>query len=90
MLESYLENIFEAGKAGDATEPSYYPTLEKLLEEFADSTGKRHILVTTLPRKTEAGNPDFSFADYLGTGQYRQLPGFEALAVVAAPRAVMI
>ncbi|MBC8274046.1 MAG: N-6 DNA methylase [Chloroflexi bacterium] len=66
MLESYLKRIFEVGKAGDATEPSYYGSLADLFEEFADSTGKRHRSVTILPKKTEAGNPDFRVWDGKG------------------------
>jgi len=63
MLKAYLGNIFEVGKTGDAREESYYSSLSKLLEGFADSINKKHISVTTLPKKTEAGNPDFRVWD---------------------------
>jgi type I restriction-modification system DNA methylase subunit len=63
VLESYIKSIYETGKRGDATEPSYYPSLVELLEEFAASVGKKHIQVTILPKRTEAGNPDFRVWD---------------------------
>ena len=63
MLKSYFKRIFEVGRTGDAREESYYSSLEQLLKEFASSVGKKHISVTTLPKKTEAGNPDFRVWD---------------------------
>ena len=63
MLASYLRKIFEIAVRGDATEESYYSTLEGLLNEFAGISGRRNIRVTTLPKKTEAGNPDFRVWD---------------------------
>ena len=63
MLENYLKKIFEVTKQGDAREESYYSTLETLLNEYADSSGKKNVHVTTLPKKTEAGNPDFRIWD---------------------------
>ena len=66
VLERYLKSIFDTGRTGDATEPSYYQSLVELLEEFAGSVGKKHIQITTLPKKTEAGNPDFRVWDGKG------------------------
>ena len=63
MLKSYLKKICEVANRGDAREESYYSILEKLLQEYAESTGKRNIQMTTLPKKTEAGNPDFRIWD---------------------------
>jgi type I restriction-modification system DNA methylase subunit len=63
MLKSYLERIFEVTKRGDATESSYYSSLEKLLKDCSKSVGKKNIHVTSLPKKTEAGNPDFRVWD---------------------------
>ena len=63
MLESYIKSVYETGRKGDATEPSYYQSLVELLEEFAGSVDKKHIQVTTLPKRTEAGNPDFRVWD---------------------------
>ncbi|MBM3118493.1 MAG: DNA methyltransferase [Chloroflexi bacterium] len=63
MLESYIKSIYETGRKGDATEPSYYQSLVGLLEQFAGSVDKKYISVTTLPKRTEAGNPDFRVWD---------------------------
>jgi len=63
VLESYIKSVYETGRKGDATEPSYYQSLVELLEEFAGSVDKKHIQVTTLPKRTEAGNPDFRVWD---------------------------
>jgi type I restriction-modification system DNA methylase subunit len=62
MLKSYLKRIFEVAKRGDAREESYYSCLEELLRNYADSI-KKKIYVTTLPKKTDAGNPDFRIWD---------------------------
>ncbi len=63
MLKSYFKKIFEVGKTGDATEVSYYSTLEDLLKTYGDSIEKKKLHITTLPKKTEAGNPDFRIWD---------------------------
>src|SRR3989304_4319416 len=63
MLKSYLKRIFEVYKQGDAREESYYSCLEELLKNYAESIDKKQINVTTLPKKTEAGNPDFRIWD---------------------------
>jgi hypothetical protein len=63
MLEAYLKRIYEVAKTGDAREESYYSSLEELLRTFADSTKRKHIHITVLPKKTEAGNPDFRVWD---------------------------
>jgi hypothetical protein len=63
MLEAYLKRIYEVAQTGDAREESYYSSLEELLTVFADSINKKHIHITTLPKKTEAGNPDFRVWD---------------------------
>ena len=63
MLRSYLKKIFEVADQGDAREESYYSTLKELLNGFAKSSGKKNIHITTLPKKTEAGNPDFRIWD---------------------------
>ena len=46
-------------RQGDAREESFYPTLADMLGEMARAAGKTHIHVTTLPKPTEGGNPDF-------------------------------
>ena len=63
MLKAYLKRIYEVAQTGDAREESYYSSLEELFKAFADSIGKKHIHITTLPKKTEAGNPDFRVWD---------------------------
>ena len=63
MLKSYLKNIFQIANQGDAREESYYSTLESLLKETAQSFDKRNFHITTLPKTTEAGNPDFRIWD---------------------------
>jgi len=50
-------------RRGDAREESYYSALDELINNFKDSTNKKHIHITTLPKKTEAGNPDFRIWD---------------------------
>jgi hypothetical protein len=63
MLKSYFKKIFEVGKTGDAREESYYSTLADLLNTYAASINKKNIHITTLPKKTEAGNPDLRIWD---------------------------
>jgi len=63
MLKAYLKKVFEIANRGDDREESYYSTLEKLLDEYKESAGKKDIKITTLPKKTEAGNPDFRVWD---------------------------
>jgi len=60
MLQQYLIDLFKTAKAGDAREESYYPDLKKFLENW-NKDKKFHI--TALPKKTEAGNPDFRVWD---------------------------
>jgi len=63
MLKTYVSKIFKVSQRGDAREESYYSALESLLKNYAESKGKRGIDVTTLPKKTEGGNPDFRVWD---------------------------
>jgi len=63
MLKSYLEKIYEIIQRGDAREETYYSTLEKLLQEYSESSNKKDIKITTLPKQTEAGNPDYRVWD---------------------------
>jgi hypothetical protein len=50
-------------RRGDATEESFYSALESLLIECSNSTNKKDIQITPLPKKTDAGNPDFRIWD---------------------------
>ncbi len=63
MLKAYLKEIFEKANQGDAREESYYSCLEDLLERYKEHQGLKNIHITTLPKKTEAGNPDFRIWD---------------------------
>ncbi|MEK7238207.1 MAG: N-6 DNA methylase, partial [Nitrospirota bacterium] len=63
MLKSYLKRISDVSNRGGAREESYYSSLEKLLEDYLESINKKQIYITTLPKKTEAGNPDFRVWD---------------------------
>ncbi len=63
MLKTYFKRIFDVAKRGDAREESYYSSLEELLRNYAVSINKKQVHVTTLPKKTDAGNPDFRIWD---------------------------
>jgi hypothetical protein len=63
MLQSYLKNIFEIANRGDAREESSYGTLEGLFNAIARAKKLAKIQITTLPKRTEAGNPDFRIWD---------------------------
>jgi len=63
MLKEYLKKIADTSNKGDAREESYYSVLESLINVYCSSTGKKKFNVTTLPKKTEAGNPDFRIWD---------------------------
>lgn len=63
MLKVYLKEISDTSLRGDAREESYYPTLKSFLEDFCHTLNKTYIHITTLPKKTEAGNPDFRIWD---------------------------
>ena len=59
LFSPYLKNLAAVGRQGDAREESYYPALAQMLGEVARTTGRKEVHVTTLPRATEGGNPDF-------------------------------
>jgi len=63
MIKTYLTEIFKIIKREDAREESFYSTLEGLLKNYLDSTDRKNIEITILPKKTEAGNPDFRIWD---------------------------
>jgi predicted helicase len=63
MTGSYLKNIAKTTAQGDAREESYYGDFSNFLNAFAKSIGKTKTQITTLPKKTEAGNPDFRVWD---------------------------
>ncbi|KJU82650.1 D12 class N6 adenine-specific DNA methyltransferase [Candidatus Magnetobacterium bavaricum] len=63
MLSEYLSDITSTFNRGDAREESYYPALEGLLKEYLCLTGRQDLVVTTLPKQTDGGNPDFRLWD---------------------------
>ncbi len=62
-LGTYLKNLTDVIRAGDAREESFYPSLADMIRDAAQASGRPHIQVTILPRPTEAGNPDFRVWD---------------------------
>lgn len=63
MLKQYLKGLTDVANRGDAREESYYHVLKELVEEFCSSAQKKDVCVTVLPKRTEAGNPDFRVWD---------------------------
>ncbi len=63
MLKAYLKEINETSNLGDAREESYYHVLADLFNEYCKSINKKNVYITILPKKTEAGNPDFRVWD---------------------------
>ena len=59
IFSTYLKSLAAVARQGDAREESFYPALADMLKEMARATGKTDVHVTTLPRATEGGNPDF-------------------------------
>ena len=59
MLKEYLQNLQRSINKGDATEPSLYKHLEKLLKDFAQEAKFKNIDVTVLPKQTDARQPGF-------------------------------
>ncbi len=74
MIDTYINKIASITKRGDAREESYYPALAELLEQFSETKRKKKVHVTVLPKKTEAGNPDFRVWD----GKHTQVGYIEA------------
>ncbi|HOJ03261.1 MAG TPA: N-6 DNA methylase [Bacteroidota bacterium] len=58
-FKSYFNELQAVARQGDAREESFYPALAEMLKAVADSTGRKEVRVTTLPKGTDAGNPDF-------------------------------
>jgi predicted helicase len=63
LLEQYLKNLTNTFQRGDAREESYYANLDELIKNIAVILKVKNIDVTILPKKTEAGNPDFRIWD---------------------------
>ncbi len=63
MLKTYLTKLHDIAMRGDAREESFYAPLSELLAEYARQAKLNKIHITTLPKQTEAGNPDFRVWD---------------------------
>ncbi len=59
LFGNYLKNLSDVASRGDAREESFYPVLAEMLQEVAEESHHQHIHITTLPKATNAGNPDF-------------------------------
>lgn len=59
FFKKYLQDLSDVALRGDATEESFYSSLSDLLKQMAAATGRNDVHITTLPKRTEAGNPDF-------------------------------
>ena len=62
LVKQYLAQIAGTAQRGDAREESYYGHLKDLLLEYASQRGLT-VDITVLPKRTEAGNPDFRVWD---------------------------
>lgn len=58
FIKSYFNSLHQTFRHGDAREESYYSDLKRLIEDLGKYF-KEELSVTTLPKKTDAGNPDF-------------------------------
>lgn len=63
MTKKYLSNLFQTYQKGDAREESYYEHLAEFIRDFSQTKRNKKIDITILPKKTEAGNPDFRIWD---------------------------
>jgi hypothetical protein len=63
MLKAYFKKLTDTANRGDAREESYYSILEDLLNDYCKASLPKNIHITTLPKKTDAGNPDFRVWD---------------------------
>jgi len=63
MIDSFVADVAKKMHQGDAREETYYGVFERFLENYAKELGTKNITVTALPKKTEAGNPDFRVWD---------------------------
>ncbi len=59
LFTQYFKDLHAVDAHGDAREESFYGPLETMLTAVAEETGRKKISVTTLPKSTDAGNPDF-------------------------------
>jgi len=74
MLDSYLSKLARRMSRDDYREESFYPALGELMITASAELSNDQVDVTPLPRKTEAGNPDFRIWD----GEHRIIGYIEA------------
>jgi len=63
VTKKYLKLIADIISCDDAREESFYSAISDLFQKYADEHGKTKTHITTLPKQTEAGNPDFRVWD---------------------------
>ncbi len=63
LIKQYLKSLNEVSLHGDAREESFYPQLASLIKNYAELKNIKRVDITILPKKTEAGNPDFRIWD---------------------------
>ena len=63
LFRDYLARLTAVAAQGDAREESFYASLADLVAGWARATKVEDVHVTTLPKATEAGNPDFRVWD---------------------------
>lgn len=59
LCKAYFKELYAVAQQGDARAESFYPALAAMLQTVAEETGRKQVRVTTLPKPTDAGNPDF-------------------------------
>lgn len=62
LFHEYIRNIYKLIERGDAREESFYGVLADLIKNYGQSL-KKKTEVTIIPKKSEAGNPDFRIWD---------------------------
>jgi predicted helicase len=75
IFKHYNHQIFETHQNPDVREESFYGILSNFLYQFQSEilSLKSEIHITTLPKKTEAGSPDFKVRQGLNTIGYERL-----------------
>ncbi|MEZ4528241.1 MAG: N-6 DNA methylase [Desulfobacterales bacterium] len=63
LLEQYLNSLADTFLRGDAREESYYIHLDTLMKQYAEMQHRQNVDLTILPKKTDAGFPDFRIWD---------------------------
>lgn len=67
LFNKYLKDLAGVARRGDAREESFYPALGEMLAEVARAQGRKEVSVTTLPKATDAGNPDYGLTASLSS-----------------------